>query len=375
MSANSVDLASAISRPAAGVAGVRWLLVTTVVTASACGVQEVAHHRAAENLNDDLGPSSVDASMGDAPSASETLDAGSTSGPETPDADSDRDAGTSTPTSSARPAKQRTNAQRMPAATPAATVIDIGGTAVLREDAIAFLHFGHSNMAGWATKPMQLRAYFFDETDPHAWMYHVGKPLELAKEPYTATVDFTGQHAGPGTALVKQAAALAPGKYFISLGYGKGAAYCSQFLPGSLYYDAMMQAALAIKGRVTFAAIIIMLGVTERHGTADDIAGFSNCIGQLVSDVRGDLDAPDLPMLISDYEQEATGDEVGVNSAFAKAITPEIRKIPSVVPNSAIVPTDGLGMEDDHHFDLDGHRLWIERALQIMQDKGWFPWR
>jgi hypothetical protein len=31
-------------------------------------------------------------------------------------------------------------------------------------------------------------------------------------------------------------------------------------------------------------------------------------------------------------------------------------------------------MQDDHHFDFDGHKLWISRVLQIMKDKGWAPW-
>jgi hypothetical protein len=204
-------------------------------------------------------------------------------------------------------------------------------------------------------------------------MYHAGQPPALAQEPYTAEDDTSGTYGGPGTALIKQAAALAPSKYFISLGYGKTSAYCSQFLPGSLYYDSVMQAALAIKDRVTFGAIVIMLGITERHGTAADISGYSNCINQLVTAIRKDVGRPDLPLLITDYEQLATG-PLAVGQAFPSMIIPEIRKIPTVVSNSALVPTDGLGRQDDHHFDFDGHKVWTQRVLQIMKDKGWFPW-
>jgi hypothetical protein len=203
-------------------------------------------------------------------------------------------------------------------------------------------------------------------------MYHVGMPPALAKEP-TAELSTSTRYGGPGTALVKQAAALAPDKYFISLGYGKGSAYCSQFLPGSLYYDQMMTDTIAIKDRVTFAAIVIMLGITERHGTSGDITGFSSCINELVTAIRDEVGRPDLPVLLCDYEQESTG-ALAVSSSFARSIIPEIRNVPSVVSNSAIVPTDGLGMQDDHHFDFDGHKLWTQRVLQIMRDKGWFPW-
>jgi hypothetical protein len=32
-------------------------------------------------------------------------------------------------------------------------------------------------------------------------------------------------------------------------------------------------------------------------------------------------------------------------------------------------------MEDDHHFNLDGQKAWAQRALAMMQTKGWFPWK
>ncbi len=166
---------------------------------------------------------------------------------------------------------------------------------------------------------------------------------------------------------------MAPTKYFISLGFGITSAYCSQFLPGALYYDQMMQAPLAIKDRVTFGAIVIMLGITERHGTAADISGYSSCINKLVTAIRNDVGAPNLPLVLTDYEQQATG-MLAVNQPFAQSIIPEINKVPTVVSNSALVPTDGLGMQDDHHFNFEGHKVWTQRALQILKDKGWAPW-
>jgi hypothetical protein len=184
----------------------------------------------------------------------------------------------------------------------------------------------------------------------------------------------SGTYGGPGTALMKAAVAAAgPDKYFISLGHGVSSAYCSQFLPGALYYDTVMQAPLAIKDRVTFGAIVIMLGITERHGTAGDISGFAGCINQLVTAIRKDVGRPDLPLLLSDYEQNATG-PLAIDQPFAQSIIPQIRMVPTVVSNSALVPTDQIAMQDDHHFNFDGHKVWVARAIQIMKDKGWFPW-
>src|SRR5205814_3483236 len=154
--------------------------------------------------------------------------------------------------------------------------------------------------------PATTKTYFFS-TAPHAFMYHAGTPPALAVEPYTADDDTSGLYGGPGTAIVKEAAELAPSKYFVSLGFGKTSAYCSQFLPGALYYTNVMQAPMAIKGKITFGAIIVMLGITERHGTAADISGYSSCINKLVTQIRTDVGVPDLPLLITDYEHEATG--------------------------------------------------------------------
>jgi hypothetical protein len=261
--------------------------------------------------------------------------------------------------------------------------ITLGPNVVPIEHAIAFIHIGHSNMAGRATVPAASRAYHFSETDPHAYMYHVAAnggggmpgPPALAIEPKTA--GDTPGNAGPGTSLVKQAAALAPNYYFISLGYAVPSAYCSQFVPGALYYDKLMAAPLAIKGKVTFGGIFIYLGITERADeaghTAADTANFANCINTLVTAIRKDLGAPNLPLLENNYEVEGTGEFV-VGGAVYNGIFPVIQKIPTTVSNSALVPCDGLGMEDDHHFNLDGQKMWAQRALATMQAKGWFPW-
>ncbi len=267
---------------------------------------------------------------------------------------------------------------------PSGLSIVINGVQVPKEKAIAFIHIGHSNMAGRGDAPATLRPYFFMQPDPHGWMFHTKNGFQPADEPLTAgdpgnyTDEIPGQTlplGGPGTAIIKESIALAPDDYFISLGYGVGTAYCSEFLPGALYYNDLMAAPLALKGKVTFGAIFVMLGITERHGTADDITGYPACINKLVTAIRTDLGEPNLPLLLTDYEMEAT--DLPPTAAFGMAIIPQIRLVPSVVCNSALVPTSGLvmlpGME--HHFDLPGHQVWVQRALAMMQQRGWFPWQ
>lgn len=248
--------------------------------------------------------------------------------------------------------------------------INLGGVDVPKEKAIAFIHIGHSNMAGRATGPTASRPYHFTETNPHAYMYHVGSAPALAIEPKTAGDTAAG---GPGTALMKEAVAMAPDYYFISLGFGQPSAYCSQFIPGGLYYDKLIAAPKAIKGRVTFGGIFIYLGITERHGTAADRTGFAQCINTLVTAIRNDVGEPNLPALMNDYEVEGSGEFV-VGGDVYNAIKPQIDMCPTVVSNFALVSAAGLGMQDDHHFNLDGHRTWVQRALMTMKTKGWFPW-
>jgi hypothetical protein len=264
--------------------------------------------------------------------------------------------------------------------------VNIGGTNVPKENVIAFINFGHSNMAGRGVSLPATRPYFFGATDPHGWMYHTGLGFQPAVEPKTAgdggNVINGMVSGGPGTALVKEAAALAPDKYFVSIGFGASSAYCSQFLPGALYYNKVMAGALELKGKVTFAGIMIYLGITERHGTAADIANYPQCINKLVTQIRTDLGEPNLPLLLNDYEMGATGPN-NPNSAFALAIRPKILMVPSVVTNAVIIPTDNpiitieddMSTTDEHHFSLDGHKEYVRRLLATMVTKGWFPWQ
>jgi Carbohydrate esterase, sialic acid-specific acetylesterase len=261
-------------------------------------------------------------------------------------------------------------------------MVNINGTMVPKEKVVAFIHIGHSNMAGRADVPLPLRPYFFTIADPHGWIFSANGQFTPALEPNTAgdgtnNMGAPGQVTplgGPGTALIKQAIVMAPDYYFLSLGFGQSSAYCSQFLPGNLYYDSLIAAAKAAKGKVTFGAIVIMLGITERHGTAADITGYPQCINQLVTQIRTDVGVPDLPLLLTDYEMTATG-MLAPTQPFAQSIIPQIHMVPTVVSNSALVPTDGLVLIDDHHFNLQSHQIWTQRALDIMKTKGWFPWQ
>jgi hypothetical protein len=276
----------------------------------------------------------------------------------------------------------------------------LGGQMVPADKAIAFIHFGHSNMAGRGEGPANLRPFFFTENDPRAWMFHAtGAQAGFlpAKEPFTAG-DGTSRSrntGGPGTAIVKNAAAMAKPEYhFISVGFAQNALYCRNYAVGTSYFNAALAGPKALKGKVTFAAIVIMLGITERHGTANDINNYPNCINDIVTAFRTELGLPDLPLMLSDYEMSSTPtsrEDLSATGSFARMIIPRIHAVPSfisklrpivttpptgpgIVRNSALVPTDGLNLVDDHHFELDAQRKWAQDLLDIMKEANWFPW-
>jgi hypothetical protein len=43
-------------------------------------------------------------------------------------------------------------------------------------------------------------------------------------------------------------------------------------------------------------------------------------------------------------------------------------------PPSGPGVTGEIAMQDDHHFDFAGQKLWAERGVEIMSMRGWLPW-
>ena len=101
---------------------------------------------------------------------------------------------------------------------------------------------------------------------------------------------------------------------------------------------------------------------------------FSDCLDGIARDMRADLGAPELPFLVGDYEAGISRSDIHPTSPFGQLIIAQIQMVPGKTPRSAVIPTDGLPMQDTHHFDMAGHKGWAERAVQILIDRGWAPW-
>jgi hypothetical protein len=263
-------------------------------------------------------------------------------------------------------------AARAPAAVEAG--IEIDGQLVPRSKAMVFIHFGHSNMAGVGLTPTELQPYFF-QPQPRIWSYQGGGRFVPAVEPTAPEPSFVPS-GGPGLPWLRTVAAGAPqDHHFISIGFARSGAASQDFLKGGLFYGEFMDRARELRGRVTFAAVIVMLGITELPVPVPVVSlpHFADTMARIVADIRQDLDAPDLPVLHTDYEMEA-GDRWAPDQPIGSSLRAQFAWLPLKIPRLALVPADGIPMCDNHHFDLTGQRMWVERGVQIMRERGWLPW-
>jgi hypothetical protein len=251
--------------------------------------------------------------------------------------------------------------------------VTINGKFVPKEKAVVIIHIGHSNMRGQATKPSSLNSYFYNTQDG-LWSYKGS--FTLAKEP--TAPEGTMTFAGPGMAMLHSGqAALQAGSdvQLISVGYGKGSVTTVDYQKSTnTYYPIFMNWAQQLKGNVTFGALVIMLGITDgEHLPTAQVPGFPSRVAQLVSDIRADLGEPNLPVLFCDYEQMATG-TLAPTGSVGMVMQPLIRMLPGMISKLVLVPTDGLEMQDDHHFDMQGHKDWSDRVIMLMKSNGWWHW-
>jgi hypothetical protein len=257
------------------------------------------------------------------------------------------------------------------------------GQGASRQQVVVFLHIGHSNMAGRTSTPENLRPFFF-ETAPRLWSFHgtnmiAGTPPFIwrpAREPLSPDA-MTAGAAGPGMGMLRAALAIAaPGVHVVSIGHGQSGmagGLCANFKKGALFYEVVMGPARRLRGHVTFGGIWTMLGTTERHESTAVQRAFSTCLADIAGAMRADLGDPDLPLLMSDFEMEASGD-TSPDLPYAKIIIQQLREAQARIPRAAIIPTEDVGMDGTHHFNLDGYREWGRRGVQLLKEKGWAPW-
>jgi len=118
--------------------------------------------------------------------------------------------------------------------------------------------------------------------------------------------------------------------------------------------------------------VFTMFGATEFEAGRSP-ANLASCMSKVAADFRAELDEPDLPFMVGDYEAAALGDWLPSNPGPMEVIR-QLHRVVEEVPRSALIPTEDIPMQDDHHFNLLGHKIWGERALEVLKNKGWAPW-
>lgn len=252
----------------------------------------------------------------------------------------------------------------------------INGQPMAREKVIVFLHIGHSNMAGRADTPAALLPFNF-ETHPRLLSYAVTGKWTPAKEPLSGD-SFTQGRAGPGMSILRTALAMTPPEsdsLMVSVGHGhdgsQGGA-CKSYRKGGLLYDIVMAPARQLKGKVTFGGIFSMLVLMEIFDKPN-LPRSHECMEAVANDMRTDLDDPTIPFIMGDWELGATG-RFDPDLPAAVTARAQLRIAQTNIARSGIVPTDGLPMSDDHHFDLTGYKMWAERAFGLIAAGGWAAW-
>jgi hypothetical protein len=246
--------------------------------------------------------------------------------------------------------------------------VDLDGTIVQKDQIVVYLFIGHSNMAGRTLEADR-------QTDPHLWNYKIdSEPNQwmLAKPPIHWDKDLQ-KGGGPGMPFLKQILEKYPDFYFGIIQNADGSNNMhTAYQPGNEYYDEIVDAAKKWIGKVTFGGVLTMLGAsgTERKDSrAKEYASYAKT---MIKAMRADLQTPDLPLLVGDYEREASG-QYAPDKYYAPDIIAQIQTIPSLIPYSGIIATDGCEMQDDHHFSYEGHTLWAQRAVNLIVENDWFP--
>jgi hypothetical protein len=116
-----------------------------------------------------------------------------------------------------------------------------------------------------------------------------------------------------------------------------------------------------------------MFGYDGRSNPKAQSPGFINCLKGLAEDFRGDLGLPELPFVQSDYERGATG-TWSPSCCGAPQVIAQLAQVPTMIPNAVLIPTDGIPMQDNHHYNMAGHQLWAERAFAALTMNHLVPW-
>ncbi|MDB5051048.1 MAG: hypothetical protein JWO30_4119 [Fibrobacteres bacterium] len=263
----------------------------------------------------------------------------------------------------------------------------LNGTNVPKEKFVVYILIGHSNMAGVDlshSDPVSI---------PNGWNYPVAsKQWVLAKEPVNnKSAGLSGNGcAGPGMPFIKAMAAAYPDYYFGVVTNASLSATCrglntgnnssgldpsdNRYWDSTYLYDQIITSAKAVQKDAMIGGILCMLGTVDATRTNSTVCkAFSDDIASLAKFFRRDLNLPNLPFIMGEYEAGASG-SFATTLPLPAIIRDQIVLVPSKLPFSATVNSVGIQMLDDHHYTGNvGQQEFAKRVVAVIQDKKFFP--
>jgi hypothetical protein len=211
-----------------------------------------------------------------------------------------------------------------------------------------YLLIGQSNMAGRAPFTKAEAAPI-----PRCSLLNKEGKWEPARNPlnrYSTIRKGLGmQKMNPGYRFAQTMLKKQPG---VSIGLvvnAKGGTSINQWVKGSRFYkDALARTKIAQKAGV-------LKGILWHQGESDskNPAKYLDKLKALVTDLRKDLDAPNIPFIAGEVRD-------------VKPINEQIRQLPKAVEHTAFVSAEGLKTMDRWHFDAASMKLLGQRYAEEM---------
>lgn len=225
-----------------------------------------------------------------------------------------------------------------------------------------YLLIGQSNMAGRgaldATPPADEPRIFALAPDG-TWM--------IARDPLHEKIGRTEPGVGPGLSFARKMLEANPKITIGLIPCAVGGSPLKRWEKGADLYTAALGRALAATKIGTLKGVLWHQGETDA-GKADAAASYESRLVKMIASLREDLGRPELPVVVGEIGRFLKPDK----QPHADAVRAAIKRVPSIVPHSAFVDSEGLEHKGDSlHFDTASTRelgVRYARAMQLLEN-------
>ena len=222
-----------------------------------------------------------------------------------------------------------------------------------------YILMGQSNMAGRGQLETEDRT-----PHPRVLVFTLSNQWAAATEPITRDRK-AGLGVGPGLAFGKAMAEREPEVTIGLVPCAVGGTPLSRWMKGhDLYSNAVVRAKAAMAAG-TLKGILWHQGESD-SGRPELAESYGQRLEQMVRDIRGELEAPELPFVAGQIG-EFLYDRGPDKSPYARVINQAIADLPKHLAHAAFVPSKGLQHKGDVlHFDSAAQREMGRRFAEAM---------